>query len=61
LHDREILLGAQRAFWRLLRVLGSSSTPSWVFSSIHGDFSPIGVGEENGLQFGGENAKERRN
>jgi len=42
-------------------VLGSSSTPSWVFSSIHGDFSPIGVGEENGLQFGGENAKERRN
>jgi len=41
LHNRETLLGAWRASWRLLGVLGNSPTPPWVFSSIHGGFSPF--------------------
>jgi len=48
-HDRETLLGAWRASWRLLGVLGSSLTPPWVFSSIHGGFLPFNAGEEYGL------------
>jgi len=40
-HNRETLLGAWRASWRLLGVLGNSPTPPWVFSSIHGGFSPF--------------------
>ena len=51
-HDRETLLGAWRASWRLLGVLGSSSTPLWVFSFIHDVFPTFGVGEEDGLRFG---------
>jgi len=41
LHHKETLLGAWRASWRLLGVLGNSPTPPWVFSSIHGGFFPF--------------------
>ena len=41
LHNRETLLGAWRASWRLLGVLGNSPTPPSVFSSIHGGFFPF--------------------
>jgi len=61
LHDRETLLGAWKASWRLLGVLGSSHTTHWVFSFIHGGFHPLEDGEEDGLQFGYEDANGRHN
>jgi len=60
-HNRETLLGAWRASWKLLGVLGSSPTSPWVFSSIHDGFPPFGVGEEDGLQIGGIDVKGRHN
>jgi len=41
LHDKETVLSGWRASWSLLRVLGNSHTPPWVFSSIHGGFPPF--------------------
>jgi len=59
--DTETLLEAWKTSWRLLGVLGNSSTPPWVFSSIHGDFSPFGVGEEDVLRIGDGDANGRCN
>jgi len=42
-------------------VLGSSPTPPWVFSSIHDDFPPFGVGEGDGLRLGDGDTNGRRN
>ncbi|KAG2407732.1 uncharacterized protein HKW66_Vig0025540 [Vigna angularis] len=50
---------AWKGSWRLFGMLRSSPSPPWVFSFIHGGFSPFGVEDEDELRIGGADTNER--
>jgi len=58
-HDFSSPWVLRKGLGRLFGELGSSLSPPWFSSFIHGGFSPFGIEEEDELQIGGGNVKER--